>query len=93
MENIDHTRTQACSPQTDGICERLNNTLLTAFYQVALRKKIYRSIGDLQADLDLWIRDDTALRTHQGRWCHGKTPMQTFIDMLAVAKEKRPQAA
>jgi len=28
-------------------------------------------------------------RTHQGRWCYGKTPMQTFIDTVPIAKEKR----
>ena len=26
--------------------------------------------------------------THQGRWCFGKTPMQTFLDTLPLAKEK-----
>jgi len=24
----------------------------------------------------------------QGRWCYGKTPMQTFVDSIALAKEK-----
>jgi hypothetical protein len=33
------------------------------------------------------------VRTHQGRWCYGKTPMQTFVDTLAVAKEKLLQTA
>ena len=78
VENIDHSRTKARSPQTNGICERFNKTLLAEFYQVALRKKIYRAIADLQADLDDWMRDYNTLRTHQGRWCYGKTPMQTF---------------
>jgi hypothetical protein len=47
----------------------------------------------LQADLDEWMRDYNTKRTHQGRWCFGKTPMQTFIDMLPVAREKLLQAA
>ena len=88
VENIDHTRTKARSPQTNGICERFNKTMLTEFYQVALRKKLYRSIDDLQADLDVWMRDYNSVRTHQGRWCYGKTPMQTFIDMLPRGKGK-----
>jgi len=29
-----------------------------------------------------------AARPHQGRWCYGKTPMQTFLDSVALAKEK-----
>jgi transposase InsO family protein len=93
VENIDHTRTKARSPQTNGICERFHKTLLTEFYQVALRKKLYHTIADLQADLDLWMREYNTVRTHQGRWCYGKTPMQTFIDTLSVAKEKLIQAA
>ena len=28
------------------------------------------------------------VRTHQGRWCYGKTPMQTFLDSLPMAREK-----
>ena len=93
VENIDHTRTKAKSPQTNGICERFHKTMLTEFYQVALRKKIYHSIEELQIDLDQWVRDYNTQRTHQGRWCYGKTPMQTFIDTLPVAKEKLLQAA
>ena len=60
---------------------------------MALRKKIYLSIAELQTDLDGWVRDYNTTRTHQGRWCYGKTPMQTFIDTLPVAKEKLLQAA
>ena len=93
LENIDHTRTRARSPQTNGICERFHKTLLTEFYQVALRKKLYGGIEELQADLDAWMQHYNTVRTHQGRWCYGKTPMQTFVDSLPVAKEKLLQAA
>ena len=93
VENIDHTRTKARSPQTNGICERFHKTMLTEFYQVALRKKLYHTTDELQADLDQWIREYNTVRTHQGRWCYGKTPMQTFIDTLPVAREKLIQAA
>ena len=93
VENIDHTRTKARSPQTNGICERFHKTMLMEFYQVALRKKLYHTIEELQSDLEAWVRDYNTTRTHQGRWCYGKTPMQTFIDTLPVAKEKLLQAA
>jgi hypothetical protein len=58
--------------------------VLDEFYRVAFRKKIYRTIDELQADLDAWLE----WRPHQGRWCFGKTPMQTFLDALSLAKEK-----
>jgi transposase InsO family protein len=93
VENIDHTRTKARSPQTNGICERFHKTMLDEFYRVAFRKKIYRSTGELQADLDDWVRYYNAERTHQGRWCYGKTPMRTFLDTAPVAREKLAQAA
>ena len=93
IENIDHTRTKARSPQTNGICERFHKTLLDEFYRVAFRKKLYRRIDELQADLDIWLVEYNEQRTHQGRWCYGKTPMLTFIDTLPVAKEKLMQAA
>ncbi len=93
VENIDHTRTKAKSPQTNGICERFNKTILQEFYQVALRRKLYHSIDDLQTDLDAWMREYNTERTHQGRWCYGKTPMQAFIDTLKLAKEKLLQVA
>jgi len=93
IENIDHTRTKARSPQTNGICERFHKTLLDEFYRVAFRKKLYRTIAELQSDLDAWIAEYNEQRSHQGRWCYGKTPMQTFVDTLPVAKEKLIQAA
>src|SRR6476646_2825509 len=93
IENIDHTRTKARSPQTNGICERFHKTLLDECYRVAFRKKLYRRIDELQADLDAWLVEYNEQRPHQGRWCYGKTPMQTFIDTLPVAKEKLMEAA
>jgi transposase InsO family protein len=89
VEDIDHTRTKTKSPQTNGICERFHKTLLDEFYRVAFRKRIYDSIEALQADLDAWMEGYNEVRTHQGRWCFGKTPMQTFLDSRALAREKQ----
>jgi transposase InsO family protein len=88
VEDIDHTRTKTKSPQTNGICERFHRTVLDEFYRVAFRKKIYRTIDELQADLDAWLQSYNEARPHQGRWCFGKTPLQTFCDSLTLAKEK-----
>jgi len=93
VEDIDHTRTKARSPQTNGICERFHRTVLEEFYRIAFRKKIYRTIDELQRDLDQWLKEYNEERPHQGRWCYGKTPMQTFIDTLPLAREKLLPAA
>ena len=53
----------------------------------AFRKKLYGAIAELQADLDQWLRH-YEVRTHQGRWCYGKTPMQTFLDRPANGPRK-----
>jgi transposase InsO family protein len=89
IEDIEHTRTKTKHPQTNGICERLHKTMLNEFYRVTLRKKIYANTEQLQEDLDLWLHDYNNHRTHQGKYCYGKTPMQTFLDSLSIAKEKR----
>lgn len=88
IEDIDHTKTKARSPQTNGICERFNKTVLQEFYQVTFRKKVYNSIEQLQQDLDKWIEYYNQDRTHSGKYCFGKTPMQTFLDSVPLAKEK-----
>ena len=89
VEDIDHTRTKTKRPQTNGIVERFHKTLLDEFYRVAFRKKFYSSIDGLQADLDDWLADYNQHRTHQGRYCFGKTPMQTFFDAAQLARDKQ----
>jgi transposase InsO family protein len=88
LEDVDHSRTKAKNPQTNGIVERFHKTVLDEFYRVAFRKRIYGSIAELQADLDVWMRSYNEDRPHQGRWCFGKTPMQTFLDAVPIAQEK-----
>ncbi len=78
--DIEHTKTQVRHPQTNGICERFHKTILQEFYQVAFRRKIYRSIDELQVDLDEWLAYYNNDRTHQGKMCCGRTPIQTLID-------------
>lgn len=92
VEDVDHSRTKTKSPQTNGIVERLHKTMLHEFYQLAFRKKLYRNIDELQRDLDAWLAEYNEVRSHQGRWCYGKTPMQTFLASLPLAREKMLQA-
>lgn len=88
IEDIDHTKTKAKSPQTNGICERFHRTVQDEFYAIAFRKKIYRSIDELQADLDKWMYYYNNERTHSGKHCFGKTPMETLNLSIPLAKEK-----
>jgi IS1 family transposase len=88
VEDIDHSKTKAKSPQTNGICERFHRTIQDEFYAIAFRKKVYRTIQELQTDLDRWMHYYNQDRTHTGKYCFGKTPMQTFEDSIQIAKEK-----
>lgn len=88
LNDIEHTKTKVMHPQTNGICERFHKTILNEFYQVAFRKKIYRSVEELQIDLDEWISYYNNDRTHQGKMCCGRTPMETFIDSKEVWNDK-----
>ena len=88
IEDIDHTKTKAKSPQTNGICERFHKTLQQEFFWVAFRKKVYKTVEELQTDLDQWLAWYNAERTHEGKYCFGKTPLQTFNDAIPLAMEK-----
>lgn len=89
VENIEHTRTKTKSPQTNGICERFHQTIQNEFYASAFRRKLYRNLEELQADADEWVQSYNEERTHSGKHCFGKTPMQTFIDSMHLAQAKQ----
>jgi len=78
LEDIDHSKTRAKSPQSNGICERFHKTVLDEFYRVAFRQKVYGSLTEYNEQ-----------RVYSGKYCYGKTPLQTFIDTLPLTKEKK----
>lgn len=88
LNDIEHTKTKAQSPQTNGICERFHKTILNEFYCVTLRKKIYDNLDSLQKDLDEWVHYYNNERTHQGKMCCGRTPMETLTDGKQIWQEK-----
>jgi len=92
VENIDHSKTKARSPQTNGICERFHKTMKHEFYDVVFRKKLYHSIEELQHDVDQWLAKYNELRPHSGARCYGKTPWQTFKDAKKITQESQINA-
>ena len=88
INDIDHTKTKAMSPQTNGICERFHKTILNEFYQITFRKKLYTNMEDLQKDLDVWVGYYNDERTHQGKKCCGRTPKETLLDGKSIWAEK-----
>jgi hypothetical protein len=88
VENIDHSKTKARHPQTNGICERFHRTMQDEFYAVAFRKKLYTTLEELQTDVDEWLEQYNRERTHTGKYCFGRTPLQTFRETKHLAQAK-----
>ena len=86
VNGIEYTKTKARHPQTNGICERFHKTILNEFYQVVFRRKLYQSLEELQADLDIWV--DSYNTQRQGKMCSGRTPMQTLLEGKSLWAEK-----
>lgn len=78
LNDIEHTKTKARHPQTNGCVERLNQIIQNEFYAVAFRKKLYTSLEEIQIDLDQFMKQYNEERTNQGKHCQGRTPMETF---------------
>jgi hypothetical protein len=86
--DIDHSKTKARSPQTNGVCKRFHKTILDEFYSVAFRKKIYRSIEEMQEDAGKWIEEYNTQRTHSRKYCFGKTTWRTFLNSKKLTDDK-----
>lgn len=87
LNDIDHSKTKARHPQTNGACEKLNQTIEREFYTVAFRKKLYDSLDELQNDLDEFMDNYNRERTNQGKRCKGRTPYETFLEGVELARE------
>ncbi|KMW60129.1 Mobile element protein [Candidatus Rhodobacter oscarellae] len=87
VEDVDHSRAKASSPQMNGTCERFHRTIKDEFYDIAFRKKLYGAVEELQTDLDAWLASDNEQRPLSGRHCYGKTPMKTFRETLHISAE------
>jgi transposase InsO family protein len=87
LNDIEHTKTKVRRPQTNGSVERLNQTIKNEFYEVAFRKKLYLSVEEIQADLDEFMNYYNEEQTNQGKYCLGRTPLQTFTEGLDVYRK------
>jgi len=88
INDIDHTKTKAMSPQTNGICERFHKMILNEFYQITFRKKLYSTMEDLQKNLDVGGEDYNNDRKHQDKKCCGRTPLETLMGAKSIWAEK-----
>ena len=84
LNGFGDTKTKPRHPQTNGCAKRLNQTVQEKFYKVAFRKKLYQSLEETQADLDVFMAWYSGERANQGRYRQGRTPRHTFLDGLEL---------
>jgi transposase InsO family protein len=84
-QGIKHRYTRVKHPWTNGFVERLNRTILEEFYQVALRKKRYLLLEELQQDLSSFIQHYNFFRPHQGYRLNGSLPADIFCGLKNAA--------
>jgi transposase InsO family protein len=78
LNDIEHRKTKVRRPQSNGFVERFNRTALDEFFRIALRKKVYRKVEELQKDLNEWLNHYNYERPHQGYRNMGKRPAETL---------------
>ena len=66
----------------------IKNFRLLKDVTISLVEKLYSTLDELQRDLDEWMTYYNLERTHSGRYCYGKTPMQTFKESIILARQK-----
>ena len=62
----------------DYFLQIFNQIIQKEFYKVVFRKKIYKSIEEIQDDLDISMDEYNNDRTNQGKHYQDRMPMQTF---------------
>lgn len=67
LQGVEYIRTKARYPQTNGPCEKFNQSIDREFYAIAFRKKLYSSIEELLSDLDIFMKSYNQERTNQGK--------------------------
>jgi transposase InsO family protein len=75
-----HTRIKPRCPKSNGMVERFNRTLLEEFYQIAMLKRVYSTLDELQHDLDQFIYYYNFKRTNYGYRLKGKITYMKFLD-------------
>jgi len=91
LNEIEHTKTKAKRPQTNGICERVHQTILNEFYRVAFRKKVYSDLETLRLDLDEYMNGYNRTRTQQEEALSGADPNGDLFGGKEVLRGKESQ--
>jgi hypothetical protein len=92
-QGIEHRTTRPASPYTNGFAERFHQTLKNEFFAKKFREKWYRTLEELQHDLDEFLEFYNQRRPHSGYRPNGRTPYQTFLDLIAEPAVQKTELA
>ncbi|MSP03994.1 MAG: hypothetical protein EXR05_01830 [Acetobacteraceae bacterium] len=87
LEDIQHRKTRVRRPQSNGIDERLQRTLLDERFRVEGRRTWVEAIDEMQKPLDDYLATYNAKCPHQGRGLNGQTPSR----QASTAPKNRPK--
>ncbi len=87
LNDVEHRRTKVKHPWTNGFVERFHRTALDEFFRTAFRTRFYESVDALQADFDAWLVHYNTERPHLGYRNHGRRPLDTITEYLALREK------
>jgi transposase InsO family protein len=74
LNDIEHRRTKAPCPQTNGSVERFHPTAPDEFFRPVFREPFYDTVAALQADPDTWLAALQHRAAAPGLRRHGPPP-------------------
>jgi hypothetical protein len=87
IQDMDHTRTKAKVLRPNGICECFRRTIQENFMLLHSTRKSTIAWMHCRRTLTSGYNVITS-KEHSGRYCYGKTPLQTFVDSKSIAESK-----
>lgn len=75
---LEHRRTRAHHPWTNGFVERLQGTILSEHWRVVFRRTYFTRVAQLERALQAYLRFYNTERTHRGYRLQGRTPASVF---------------
>jgi len=81
--HIEHWHSVPGKSHTSGFLARFRSIVLAEFFGDVFRNRFYRSVADLQVDLNTWLVYYNTVRSHQGYPNRGLSPHESIGAYLA----------
>ncbi len=91
--HIEHWHSTPGTSHTSGFLARFRSIVLAEFFGDAFRNRFYRSVADLQADLNIWLVYYNTVRSHQGYPNRGLSPYESIGVYLSQREERHNNLA